>query len=85
MFEYIERLTESSLLTDLAQKVEYRVLLAAGSAFVISILFGSWFISWLGRRGMLEPEQCWLVAKQRGRDIWEQDHAARKPAPTMRC
>ena len=54
MFEFIQRLTESSLLTDLAQKVEYRVVLAAGSAFVISILFGSWFIAWLGRRGMLE-------------------------------
>ena len=47
-------MTESSLLADLAQKVEYRVLLAAVSAFVISVLFGSWFISWLGRRGMLE-------------------------------
>ncbi len=54
MFEYIQRLTDSSLLTELAQNVEYRVLFAAGSAFVIAILFGSWFISWLGRRGLLE-------------------------------
>lgn len=54
MFEYIQGLTGSSLLTDLTQKAEYRVLLAASSAFVISILFGTWFISWVGRRSLLE-------------------------------
>lgn len=54
MFEYFQELIDSHAFTSLTQEVGYRVLLAGASAFVLSILIGRWFISWVAGRKLLE-------------------------------
>ena len=54
MFEYLQELIDSSAFSVLARETGYRVLLAGASAFVFSIIFGRWFISWVGSRKLVE-------------------------------
>ena len=54
LFEYLQELIDSSAFSVLARETGYRVLLAGASAFVFSIIFGRWFISWVGSRKLVE-------------------------------